>query len=178
MYNFIKTKLHRGRKRRWVYELSKGNCHINWFLTKKMAGRSKNEEINRKKSQKWTKKSRIIRQFWTWNGFSGSAKHCSINFRGLNFKIATKKQITSKKAGPLRQNKPAENGYLEVQFGQKLLFKKSLTKSKSHDQKTSLAQKKLAHSAILIASAFRSKVKTSSERIKKTLRKPILIFES
>ena len=28
------NKLHRGRKRHWVYELSKGSCHINWFLTK------------------------------------------------------------------------------------------------------------------------------------------------
>ena len=32
MYNFIK-KIHRGRKRRSVYELSKGSCHINWLLT-------------------------------------------------------------------------------------------------------------------------------------------------
>ena len=26
---FYETKLHRGRKRHWVYELSKGSCHSN-----------------------------------------------------------------------------------------------------------------------------------------------------
>ena len=76
-----KAKLHRDWKRRWVYEISRENY----------------------------KKSRNMRHFWTSNAFSGSAKHCGINFRGLHFNVASneiyfykkKNQITSKKMGRL-----------------------------------------------------------------------------
>ena len=55
--------------------------------------------------------------------------------------------------------KTAKNGYLYVPFSQKLIFRKSESHSlnAAHDQKTSLAQKKLVHTAILLAFAFRSK---------------------
>ena len=35
MYNFLKTQLHRGRKRLGAYEKSTGSCHINRFSTKR-----------------------------------------------------------------------------------------------------------------------------------------------
>ena len=35
MYNFIKTKIHRGRKRLGANELSTGSFHINRFSTKR-----------------------------------------------------------------------------------------------------------------------------------------------
>ena len=54
--------------------------------------------------------------------------------------------------------KTAKNGYLYVPFSQKLLFKsKSHSLNAAHDQKTSLAQKKLVHMAIYLTFAFRSK---------------------
>ena len=78
------------------------------IFDKKTTERSKNEEIN-SKSHKLTKKSRNMCQFWIWNAFSGSAKHCGINFRGLNFNIASNKnyfnkenKLQAKKSGPLR----------------------------------------------------------------------------
>ena len=48
---------------------------------------------------------------------------------------------------------------------------KSHSLNAAHDQKTSLAQKKLDHTAILLAFAF--KVKTSSERIVLPVKKNI-----
>ena len=97
------NKLHRGRKRHWVYELSKGSCHINWFLTKN-SERSKKEEINRKKSQQLTKKSRNMWQFRIWNAISGYAKYCAINFRGLHFNIASIKNYLYKKPNYKQKN--------------------------------------------------------------------------
>ena len=57
---------------------------------------------------------------------------------------------------------------------------KSHSLNAAHDQKTSLAQKKLVHTAILLAFAFRSKHRLNecTSGKKKTLRKPILLFES
>ena len=81
--------------------------------------------------------------------------------RGLHFNIATNKiyfyknQITSKKLGHLDE-KTAKNGYLYVPFSQKLL-------NAAHDQKTSLAQKKLVHTAILLTFAFRSKQRPNEQ---------------
>ena len=63
----------------------------------KTAKRSKNEEINRKKSQKLTKKSRNMCQFCIWNAISCYAKYCAINFRGLHFNIASIKNYFYKK---------------------------------------------------------------------------------
>ena len=54
--------------------------------------------------------------------------------------------------------KTAKNGYLNVPFSQKLLFKsKRYSLNAAHDQKTSLARKKLVHTSILLTFAFRSK---------------------
>ena len=50
----------------------------------------------KEKSQKLTKKSRIMCQFSTWNAFSGSAKHCGINFRGWHFNIVSNKIYSNK----------------------------------------------------------------------------------
>ena len=95
MYNFMKKKLHQGRKRRWVWII---NEKLPYYLIfdKETVKRSKNEEINNK-SQKLTKKSRIMCQFLTWNSFSGSPEHCGINFRGWNFNIVSDKIYFYKK---------------------------------------------------------------------------------
>ena len=52
MYNFIKTKLHRGRKRCLVHELSKGSCNINGFLTKRGLKDPKMKKLIEKKPEK------------------------------------------------------------------------------------------------------------------------------
>ena len=46
---FWKTKLHRGRKRRWVHELLKWACYINWFLTKRRLKDPKTKKLQQKK---------------------------------------------------------------------------------------------------------------------------------
>ena len=59
--------------------------------------------------------------------------------------------------------------------------KASHSQNAVHHQKTSLAQKKLVHMAILLTFAFRLKQRLSERTVipvKKTLRKPILLFES
>ena len=71
----------------------------------------------------------------------------------------------------------AKNCYLYAPISQKLFSKsKSHSLNAAHEQKTSLAHKKLVHMAILLTFVFRSK--TPFERIvlpvKKTLGKPIL----
>ena len=48
---FYKTKLHRGRKTRWVYELSKRSCHINWFLIKRRLKDLKTKKLIEKKAK-------------------------------------------------------------------------------------------------------------------------------
>ena len=53
--------------------------------------------------------------------------------------------------------KTAKNGYLYVPFSQKFSKSKSHSLNAAHDQKTSLAQKKLVHMAIFLTFAFRSK---------------------
>ena len=57
--------------------------------------------------------------------------------------ISIKTKLQAIKLGHLDE-KTAKNGYLYVQFSQKLLFKvkKSHSLNAAHDQKTSLAQKK------------------------------------
>ena len=103
-------------------------------------------------------------QFRIWNAISGYAKYCAINFRGLHFNIASikkyfykKPNYKQKKLGHLDE-KTAKNGYLYVPFSQTYFsMSKSHSLNAAHDQKTSLAQKKLVHTAILLAFAFRSK---------------------
>ena len=71
---------------------------------------------------------------------------------------STKNQITSKKKLGQLDEKTAKNGYVYVPFSQKLLSKsKSHSLNAAHDRKTSFAQKKLVHAAILLLFAFRSK---------------------
>ena len=54
--------------------------------------------------------------------------------------------------------KTAKNSYLYVPFSQKIPFKvKKSFNNAAHDQKTSLAHKKLVHTAIFLTFAFRSK---------------------
>ena len=55
------------------------------------------KKLIEKKGQELTKKSRNMCQFSTWNAFSGSAKHCGINFRGRHFNIVTNKLYFYKK---------------------------------------------------------------------------------
>ena len=60
----------------------------------------------------------------TWKGFSGSAKHSGINFRELHFKITSFLQkVKQTKTLYHLDEKTAKNGYLYVQFSQKVLFK-------------------------------------------------------
>ena len=153
---------HRGTKRRWVYELSKGSRHINEFLTKKTAERLGNEEFNRRKAKNKLKKSWNMCQFW--NAFSGSEKHFGINFRRLHFNIASnknqfyKKQNYRQKTGPLIRKKRLKMVInMCIQSKTTFQIQKSFTKRQRMIKKTSLAQKKLAHTATILTFAFRSK---------------------
>ena len=152
MYNFMKQN---------YIEVERGIEYMNYqrevaILTgfwQKTAKRSKNEEINRKKSQKLTKKSRNMCQFRIWNAISGYAKNCAINFRGLHFNIASiknylykKPNYKQKKLGHLDE-KTVKNGYLYVPFSQKLLFnvKKSFTKLSAWSKNFSRSEKISSH---------------------------------
>ena len=103
MYNFMKKN---------YIEVERGIEYMNYqrevaILTdfwQKTAKRSKNEEINRKKSQKLTTKSRNMCQFCIWNAISGYAKYCVINFRGLHFNIASIKNYFYKKSNYKQKN--------------------------------------------------------------------------
>ena len=144
------------------------------IVDKKTAERSKNEEITRKKSQKLTNQSRNICQIWTPNAFSGSAKHCGINFRGLQFNIASnknyfyKKPNYKKKTGSLRQ-KTAKT-VVEVPFSQKLLFKveKPFTKRSEWSKNFSRSETISSHGNFTHFSFHY----TSSERIVSGKKKP------
>ena len=103
IFKFYKTKLHRGRKRSWVYELSKRSCHVNWFLTKRRLKDPKMMKL-RKKSKNYLRKSRNMCQFSTWNAFSGSAKHCGINFRSWHYNIVSNKLYFYKKPNWKQKN--------------------------------------------------------------------------
>ena len=66
-------------------------------------------------------------------------------------------------------DKTAKNGYLYAPVSQEQISKsKSHSLIEAHDQNTSLAQKKLVHTAIL---PFRLKVKTPSEQIVLSVKK-------
>ena len=81
---------------------------MNWVLTKRWLEYPKMKKLIEKVRKIKLQKSRNMCEFWTWNAFLGSVEHCGFYFRGLLFKIELnenhfyKKQITSKKTGPLK----------------------------------------------------------------------------
>ena len=169
MYNFIEQnyiEIERGVE---YMNYQKDDAMLTNFWQKKRLKDHKNEEITRKKGQKLTKKSRNMWQFWTSNAFSGSAKHCGINFRGLRFNIASNKHYFYEKANCKQKKghldeKTAKNRYLYVPFSQKLLFKvkKSFTKRSAWSKNFSRSEKISSHCNF---THFRFQVKKSSERI-------------
>ena len=112
------------------------------------------------KSQKLTKKSKRCANYELETHFKSLRNTVVSNFEVYNSIkhsikfISTKNQITSKRTGPLRR-KTAKNGYLYVLSVKNTFQSHSL--NAAHDQKTSLAQKKIVHTAILLTFAFRSK---------------------
>ena len=156
MYNFMKQN---------YIEVERGIEYMNYqrevfILTdfwQKTAKRSKNEEINRKKGQKLTKKSRNMCQFFIWNAIAGYAKYCAINFRGFWGPALQKTKFQAKKLGHLDEKRLKTVIYMCHSVKNYFSMSKSHSLNAAHDQKTSLAQKKLVHTAILLAFAFRSK---------------------
>ena len=90
MYNFMEQnyiEVERGVEYR---NYQRGVAILTDFWQKRRLKDPKKKKL-KEKSQKLTKKSRIMCQFLTWNAFSGSAKHCGINFRGWHINIVSDK---------------------------------------------------------------------------------------
>ena len=115
MYNFMKQN----------YIGVERGAIITDFWQKRRLKDPKNVKLIEKRQK--VKKTRKMCQFWTWNAFSGSAKHCGINFRDLHFNIASTKNYFYKKPNYKQKlyhldEKTAKNGYLYVPFSQKTTF--------------------------------------------------------
>ena len=103
MYNFMKQnyiEVERGIE----YMNYQKEVPISTVFWQKTAKRSTNEEINRQKSQKLTKKSRNMCQFRIWNAISGYAKYCANKFQGLHFNIASIKNYFYKNPNYKQKN--------------------------------------------------------------------------
>ena len=90
-------------------------------------------------------------------------QNTDINFRGLHFNIASNKNYLHKPNYQKKNWGTYTKKRLKTDIYMCHSVKNYFSKSKSHslnaahDQKTSLAQKKLVHMAILLTFAFRSK---------------------